>query len=176
MDLYPLQQPWSPLLVEPRISRTPPAPRARTQPLWTRNHGGAETHRMHGLWAWPHCHSHQAAQVRHLPSDPRSHPGQGATARRMTAQHQHPMYRKNARLVRQQVTAARSRGQQVTCWRCGWDIDPEQRYDVGHMNGTSHALSNLAPEHRGENRRAGGRQGAAIVNRKRSVTTRMLNW
>ena len=95
----------------------------------------------------------------------------------MSAQHADPEYRKNARIIRAQVTAARKRGAEVTCWRCGWEIDREQRYDVGHIiPGEGHALSNLAPEHRGENRKAGGRQGAAIVNRKRATSTRMLGW
>jgi hypothetical protein len=95
----------------------------------------------------------------------------------MTAKHQDLEYRKNARIIRQQVAAARSRGREVICWRCGNPIDQEQRFDVGHRNPfEGHSLDNLAPEHRGENRRAGGRQGAAIVNRRRQISAGMLPW
>jgi len=95
----------------------------------------------------------------------------------MTAKHNDPEYRRNARLIRQQVTRARRLGLDVTCWRCGRPIDPEQRYDIGHINHLGRPTpDNLAPEHRGENRRHGGRQGAALQGQRRAVATGMLPW
>lgn len=93
----------------------------------------------------------------------------------MTAKHQHPEYRKNARIVRARVRAAHRTGLEVTCGRCGYPIDPEQRYDVGHRDPEGgHGLDNLRPEHRGENRSAGGRTGAAVRGARRARATRML--
>jgi len=101
----------------------------------------------------------------------------------MSAKHQDPEYRKNARIVRQQVKAARLRGSDVACWRCGRDLDPEQSYDVGHRDPLGgHALSNLAPEHRYKtgrcqgNRAAGGRMGQARQAARRVETTGLLKW
>ncbi|WP_349902612.1 hypothetical protein [Parafrigoribacterium humi] len=95
----------------------------------------------------------------------------------MTAKHADPEYRKNARLIRQHVNSARKRGIEILCWRCGWPIDEEQAFDIGHLNPTEgHNMANLAPEHRGENRRAGGKTGAAIQNLRRARTTGMLPW
>jgi len=95
----------------------------------------------------------------------------------MTAKHQHPEYRKNARIIRQQVALARRQDRDVICGRCGRPIDPEQRYDVGHRDPQGgHALDNLRPEHRRENRSAGGRQGAAQTARNRSHAAGMLQW
>ena len=51
----------------------------------------------------------------------------------MSRKHQDPEYRKNARIVRAQVTKARRSGQTVSCWRCGFEIDPdacEHHHDV----------------------------------------------
>lgn len=93
----------------------------------------------------------------------------------MTAKHQNPEYRKNAAIVRARTKRAHQRGTEVDCWRCGWPIDPEQAFDVGHLNpDAGHTLDNLAPEHRHENRRAGGKTGAAIQAARRGRATRML--
>lgn len=105
----------------------------------------------------------------------------------MTAKHQDPEFRANARIVRQQVAKARRIGAEVVCWRCGRPIDPEQTYDVGHITADGgHARSNLAPEHRYKsggcqgNRAAGGRLGQQIQSARhtsRVQTTRgLLPW
>lgn len=106
----------------------------------------------------------------------------------MSAKHQDPEYRANARIVRQQVAKARRIGADVECWRCDGLIDPEQTFDVGHITEDGgHALSNLAPEHRYKsmgcqgNRAAGGRLGQQIqAARKPSTTTAptkgLLQW
>lgn len=92
----------------------------------------------------------------------------------MTAKHRDPEYRANAAIVRAKVRRARKLGNAVTCWRCGYDIDPEQAYDVGHINANGgHSLDNLAPEHRYKtsrcrgNRSAGGQLGALRTNQRR---------
>ena len=86
----------------------------------------------------------------------------------MTAHHRDPLYMKNSRLVRRTTEARLKRGDQVNCGKCGRPIQPGQRYDVGHRidasRGGTHQLSNLHPEHRRENRQAGGRIGAAATN------------
>lgn len=88
----------------------------------------------------------------------------------MTAKHQTPQYQRNARIVRARVAAAHRRGQAVQCWRCPRPIMPGMAYDVGHLPGaTGSALHELAPEHRGENRREGGARGAHITNSRRNV-------
>lgn len=94
----------------------------------------------------------------------------------MTAKHRDPEYLRNARIVRQRVAAARRSGQEVRCWRCGFEIDPEQRFDVGHFDPDGGpGLDNLGPEHRYKttrcigNRADGGRIGAA---RRQSSTPR----
>jgi hypothetical protein len=107
----------------------------------------------------------------------------------VTAKHRDPEYLRNARLIRQQVAAARRGGREVTCWRCRRAIDPEQRWDVGHINADGgHDLSNLAPEHRyrsGQcvgNRAAGGQLGAArrqqrvAIRTSSTVSTGSLSW
>ena len=95
----------------------------------------------------------------------------------MSAKHQDPPYRTNASIVRAQVNRARKHGTEVECWRCGWPIDPEQAFDVGHINSDAgHALSNLAPEHRGENRRNGGKQGAEVQARTKQRASGLLPW
>lgn len=95
----------------------------------------------------------------------------------MTAKHQHPEYRRNARIVRQGVARRRRNGRPVHCWRCGGEIDPRQTYDVGHVDPDGgHRLENLAPEHRYKtgrcigNRAAGGRLGAKIQSDRRATT------
>lgn len=108
----------------------------------------------------------------------------------MSAKHRDPEYVANARIIRAQVATRRRNGQDVTCWRCGYEIDPEQRFDVGHKHPDGGAgLDNLAPEHRYKtarcqgNRAAGGRLGAQRRNqraaaRRPSATTStdLLNW
>lgn len=88
----------------------------------------------------------------------------------MTAQHADPEYRKNSRIIRQQVAAKRRAGAEVICWRCGHPIEPEQTYDVGHITPHGgHSITNLAAEHRYRipgvcrgNRGHGGALGRAI--------------
>lgn len=101
----------------------------------------------------------------------------------MSAKHTDPEYRKNARIIRQQVTKARRSGADVACWRCGNPIDEEQTYDVGHIDGAAgHSISNLAPEHRYRsgrcmgNRSAGGRMGRALQTSKQSASKGLLPW
>lgn len=104
----------------------------------------------------------------------------------MSAKHADPEYRKNARIVRQQVAKKRRGGEDVTCWRCGRPLDPEAGYDVGHINPAGgHALSNLSPEHRTKamgcrgNRAAGGQLGASMTNARRKpagTSSGMLTW
>ncbi len=97
----------------------------------------------------------------------------------MSAKHSDPLYRANARLVRQQVARARRFGDDVICHRCGRPIDEHAKFDVGHIDEHGgHERANLAAEHVGCNRRHGGRLGAAISNRSRGarVETRRLRW
>lgn len=86
----------------------------------------------------------------------------------MTSAHADPLYARNARIVRARVNADLKAGRAVWCQRCGREIQPGQRYDVGHRidssRGGTHDLANLGPEHRGENRSAGGRLGAHKTN------------
>lgn len=95
----------------------------------------------------------------------------------VTAKHQTPEYRTNASIVRAQVRRAHKAGTEVLCWRCGWPIDPEQAFDIGHLSADAgHSMDNLAPEHRGENRSHGGKTGAAIQARTKQRTAGMLPW
>lgn len=108
----------------------------------------------------------------------------------MSAKHRDPLYAKSARIIRAQVAVKRRGGIEVRCWRCGCEIDPEQRYDVGHIDPDGgHELSNLAPEHRYKtarcqgNRAAGGRLGAARQRQRRAhltpsavTSTDLLKW
>jgi hypothetical protein len=72
----------------------------------------------------------------------------------------------------------------AVCVGCGGIIQPGEPFDIGHILDAAlypdQALNaaNVGPQHRGENRRAGGRQGARIVNqqRKRRATGEMLPW
>lgn len=92
----------------------------------------------------------------------------------MTAHHRHPIYQANARIVRKKTNADHKAGRPVWCIRCGREIQPGQRFDVGHRidasRGGTHNLDNLGPEHRGENRSAGGRLGATKTNTTRGVS------
>jgi hypothetical protein len=101
----------------------------------------------------------------------------------MSAKHADPEYRKNARIIRQQVDRARRMDHDVTCWRCGRPIGAEQTYDVGHIDANAgHAPDNLAPEHRYKsgkcqgNRAAGGRMGQSIQTQRKATAARMLPW
>jgi hypothetical protein len=106
----------------------------------------------------------------------------------MTAKHQDPEYRMNARILRQQVQRMHRYGESVTCGRCGYDIQPEQQFDVGHIDPDGgHARSNLRPEHRYKsgicqgNRAHGGRLGQARQQARKTTTTRqsekgLLKW
>lgn len=105
----------------------------------------------------------------------------------MTAKHQDPEYRANARIVREQVNRARKFGRAVYCRRCRLEIDQHQAFDVGHIDEHGgHSRANLAAEHRYRidcpakgNRSHGGRLGAAITNTKRGArrrNQRRLTW
>lgn len=82
----------------------------------------------------------------------------------MTAAHKDPTYVRNARIIRAATTQRLSNGIAVQCIGCGRPITPDQRFDVGHRidsaRGGTHDLDNLGPQHRRENRSAGGRIGA----------------
>jgi len=101
----------------------------------------------------------------------------------VTAKHADPEYRKNARIIRQQVAKVRRSGGDVTCWRCGGPIDEEQTYDVGHIDPAGgHGTDNLAPEHRYKsgrcqgNRAAGGRMGRTIQTARHTASKGLLPW
>jgi hypothetical protein len=82
--------------------------------------------------------------------------------------HRDPEYLRNARIVRARVRRAWRLGTEVHCWRCGCEIVPGMRFDVGHLDADGgHSLSNLAPECVPCNRRDGGRRGAALTNARR---------
>lgn len=90
----------------------------------------------------------------------------------MTVKHTSPEWRKTVRIVRAQTRAAWARGDEVTCWRHGHVLDPEQPYDVGHIDPNGgEGVDNAAPECRKGNRSHGGRMGAAKTNAKRSAKT-----
>lgn len=87
----------------------------------------------------------------------------------MSGKHRDPQYRANSKIVRSQVQRAHRLGEEVMCWRCGRDIAPGGRFDVGHLDRTAPpTLENLMPEHIRCNRSDGGRVGAAITNAVRS--------
>lgn len=101
----------------------------------------------------------------------------------MTAKHRDPEYRKNAKIIRQQVAKRHRAGDDPTCGRCGFPISEEQRYDVGHIDPQGGpGLDNLAPEHRYKtgrcqgNRAHGGRLGAAIQQTRKQETKGLLRW
>lgn len=92
----------------------------------------------------------------------------------MSQAHRDPLYMRNARIIRAATNAAHRRGDSVLCIGCGRDIQPGQRFDVGHRidasRGGSHDLENLGPQHRGENRSAGGKLGALKTNNQRGTS------
>ncbi len=96
----------------------------------------------------------------------------------MTARHQSPEYRKNARIIRAQT----KRLDVAMCIRCHGPIfiSEGEPFDVGHIidgiRGGSNALSNLGPQHRKENRRDGGRLGAETTNRGKRRERRLGTW
>lgn len=101
----------------------------------------------------------------------------------MSAKHSDPEYRKNARIIRQQVAKTRRTGGDVNCWRCGNPIDDEQTFDVGHIDaGGGHSIENLAPEHRYRsgrcqgNRAAGGRLGRSMQTSRQAASKGLLKW
>lgn len=98
----------------------------------------------------------------------------------MTNLHRHPTYVTNARLIRKQVDALHRQGHSVPCIGCGRPIQPGQRYDVGHRidasRGGSHDLTNLGPQHRRENRSAGGRIGATKTNTQSRQARGLPTW
>lgn len=101
----------------------------------------------------------------------------------MTAKHRDPEYRKNARIIRQKVARARALDQEVLCGRCGLPIDPEQSYDVGHIDALGgHGFDNLAPEHRYKsgrcqgNRAHGGRLGRSRQEARTIQSKGLLPW
>lgn len=96
----------------------------------------------------------------------------------MTAKHQTPEYRRNARIIRERVRTAHRAGGAVPCWRCSRPIVKGQPFDVGHLpHARASALSELAPEHRHAtgacpgNRAEGGRQGAQKSNARHTPPT-----
>jgi hypothetical protein len=92
----------------------------------------------------------------------------------VTARHADPEYMRNARTVRARVKADHKAGRPVWCIGCGREVQPQQTFDVGHRidaaRGGSNAISNLGPQHRVENRRAGGKLGAQMTNTARGVS------
>lgn len=101
----------------------------------------------------------------------------------MSAKHADPEYRKNARIIRQQVAKRRRTGDEQRCWRCGRPIDETQTFDVGHIDPLGgHGVENLAPEHRYKsggcqgNRAAGGRMGSTIRASHRTAERGLLPW
>jgi len=101
----------------------------------------------------------------------------------MSTKHSDPEYRKNARIIRQQVAKQRRAGNDITCWRCGRTIAEEQTYDVGHIDPASgHTMDNLSPEHRYKsggcqgNRAAGGRMGRTMQLTRTGTDKKLLRW
>lgn len=98
----------------------------------------------------------------------------------MSAHHGDPLYLRNAKIVRAQTRAVHTRGEAVPCIGCGREIAPGHPFDVGHIVdaalGGTHDLDNLGPQHRGENRRSGGRLGARITNTRTRAQRGLPTW
>jgi len=98
----------------------------------------------------------------------------------MSAPHRDPLYIKNSRTIRRITNARLNRGDQVNCIGCGHPIQPGQRYDIGHIRdahrGGTNNLDNLGPQHRRENRSAGGRAGAIKTNAQSRKAKRLPTW
>ncbi|MCC2032189.1 DNA/RNA non-specific endonuclease [Microbacterium allomyrinae] len=98
----------------------------------------------------------------------------------MTSHHKHPTYVRNARIIRTATNQRLKSGIAVQCIGCGGPITPEQRFDVGHRidasRGGSHDLDNLGPQHRRENRSAGGRIGALHTNAQSRRARGLPTW
>ena len=85
--------------------------------------------------------------------------GRSTTARGYGAEHQ-----AMRRLWEPKIATGR-----VNCARCGKPIGPGEQWDLGHSDDRSRWIG---PEHSLCNRSAGGRNGAAVTNIKRSMTIR----
>lgn len=73
----------------------------------------------------------------------------------------------------------RAAGQVQACIRCGRMIDLDaEPWDAGHRVPLAQGgnVRDYGPEHRGENRRAGGRAGRAVQMRATRSERRMLPW
>jgi len=92
----------------------------------------------------------------------------------MSQHHRDPVYQRNARIIRAATNNDLKAGRPVWCIGCGREIQPGQRFDVGHRidasRGGTNDLDNLGPQHRGENRSAGGRLGAHKTNNARGTS------
>lgn len=92
----------------------------------------------------------------------------------MTARHHDAEFMRNARTVRARTNADHKAGRPVWCIGCGREVMPTQRFDVGHRidasRGGSNRIDNLGPQHRGENRSAGGKLGAQKTNNSRGTS------
>ena len=98
----------------------------------------------------------------------------------MTAHHKDPEFVRNARIIRTATNQKLKAGVPVQCIGCGRQITPDQRFDVGHRvdasRGGTHQLSNLGPQHRRENRSAGGRIGALRTNTQSRRARGLPSW
>ncbi len=98
----------------------------------------------------------------------------------MTAAHRDPTYQRNARTIRRATNQNLKLGREVICIGCGRLIQPGQAFDIGHRidasRGGTNAASNLGPQHRRENRSAGGRAGAAKTNTASRKARRLITW
>lgn len=63
-------------------------------------------------------------------------------------------YGKEHVALRAEYKRRMARGEQFTCWRCGWLIDPAQPWDLGHDD--HDRTQYRGPEHRGRECPAGG--------------------
>ena len=62
----------------------------------------------------------------------------------------------------------------LPCVECRRPVMPGQKWDVAHIHNAEHGgqptLANVGPAHQECNRRAGGKRGAQITNRKRRAS------